>query len=118
MKTALVLIAGLVIMAGCAGSKTGAAIDLSKYDVNNQLSTAEAEGLTATVYITTDPPGADVFMDGKYIGKANADVVYVYTGKHEITLIKGEMYFQKTLEFQQGSNQPIDIKLIENEKKE
>ncbi len=119
MRTALSLfISFLIIAAGCAGSKTGSAIDLSKYDVNNQLSTTEAAGATATVYIKTEPPGADVFMDGKYVGKANADVVYVYPGKHEITLIKDDRYFQETYEFQQGSNQPIDVKLVENIKPE
>ena len=118
MKTVVILFMSLIIVAGCAGTKTVTAIDVSKYNVNNQLSTAEMEGATANIFITTEPPGADIFMDGKYIGKANKDVVYVYPGKHEITLIKGDWYFQETMDFQQGSNQPKDIKLIENKKTE
>ena len=81
MKTVLILYISLIIAAGCAGSKTATVIDVSKYDVNNLLSTTESDSATATIYITTEPPGADVFMDGKYIGKANKDVVYVFPGR-------------------------------------
>ena len=112
-KTALIVT--LILLAGCAGSKKGDTIDLSKYDINNTLSEFEREHAKATIYITTDPPSADVFMDGKYVGKANKDVVYIIPGNREITLIKGDLYFQKKIYFKEGSNQPLDVKLKEVE---
>lgn len=108
----LTLIVSLILLTGCAASKKESTIDLSKYDVNNTLTEFEREHAKATIYITTDPPSADVFMDGKYVGKANKDVVYIIPGNREITLIKGELYFQKTIYFKKGSNQPLDVKLI------
>ncbi len=98
---------------GCAGSTSKVAVDLSKYDVNNTLSTFEHEHAKATVFITTDPPGADVFMDDKYVGKANKDVVFVLPGKRVITLIKGDRFYQKTIYFKEGSNQPLKVTLPE-----
>ena len=103
------------LIMSCAGSKESTTIDLSKLDVNNTLSTVEQEKATATMYITTDPPSADVFMDGKYIGKANRDVVFLFPGKHEITLIKDDWYLQKTMTLLEGSNQPLDVKLLKIE---
>ena len=108
----ITLIVSLFLLIGCAASKKESTIDLSKYDVNNTLTDFEREHAKATIYITTDPSSADVFMDGKYVGKANKDVVYIIPGNREITLIKEELYFQKKIYFKEGSNQPLDVKLI------
>jgi hypothetical protein len=110
MKTWVgVLLAG--VLAGCAATSKGGKIDLGAYDVNNTLSDFEFQHAKATIYITTDPPGADVFMDRKYVGKSNEDVVNVLPGQREITLIKDKLYFQKTMVFREGSNRPLDVKL-------
>lgn len=108
----IALILSLILLIGCAASKKEGTIDLSIYDVNNTLTDFEREHAKATIYITTDPPSADVYMDGKYVGKANKDVVYIIPGNREITLIKGDLYFQKKIYFKEGSNQPLDVTLI------
>jgi len=112
MNKLLPLLFSAMLLISCASSTDKVKIDLSKYDINNTLSELEHNAATATIYITTDPPSADVFMDGKYVGKANKDVVYIIPGNHEITLIKGDLYFQKIIYFQDGSNRPLDVKLI------
>lgn len=102
----------LAVLFGCAGSKKGIApFDITQYDTNNTLTTFEHQQATATIYITSTPSSADIFMDKKFIGKANKDVVRLLPGKHEITLIKGDMYYRDTLYFQTGNNTSLHITL-------
>ncbi|MBD3347160.1 MAG: PEGA domain-containing protein [Chitinivibrionales bacterium] len=108
MKSLALIFCGILLL-GCAGS--GGKIDFSKYDTNNVMSDFERERATANIFITTQPPGAKIFMDDKYVGEANQEVVNVLPGKRVITLIKGDYYYQDTLYFQPGSNGPREITL-------
>ncbi|MBD3320353.1 MAG: PEGA domain-containing protein [Chitinivibrionales bacterium] len=106
MKNLAIALCAAAVL-GCAGSS--GSIDFSHYDKNNVMSDFERERATANIFITTEPPGADIFMDDKYVGEANKEVVNVLPGKRVITLINDEYYFQDTLVFQPGSNGPREI---------
>jgi anti-anti-sigma factor len=65
---------------------------------------AAASGEPATVFISSIPPVADVYMDGKLIGKSNISKLNVAAGKHTMKFVKGAKEYSVDMTFQAGDN--------------
>jgi len=64
----------------------------------------------ATIFIGTLPPLADVYMDGKYIGKSSTELK-VTPGTHTLRFVKADKEFSKQFTFQAGKNPGTFVKL-------
>jgi anti-anti-sigma regulatory factor len=64
---------------------------------------ASAGGGDATAFIASLPPLADVYMDGKMIGKTNTELK-VAPGIHTMRFVKGDKEFSQQMTFQPGKN--------------
>jgi hypothetical protein len=65
---------------------------------------------TASIFIVTIPPAADVYDDTIYMGKANGQL-YFTPGKHRVILRKGDQQKSNVLDFTEGKNLSIVVKL-------
>lgn len=63
-----------------------------------------AGGEAATVFIASIPPVADVYMDGKLIGKTNITKLNVQAGAHNMRFVKGAQEVTKDMTFKAGDN--------------
>ena len=59
---------------------------------------------TATIFISSVPPNADVYMDGKFIGKTNVSKLNVLSGTHELKFVKGNQQNVEKMTFNPGDN--------------
>ena len=66
---------------------------------------------TASIYIVTIPPAADVYDDTTYMGKTNTGQLYFTPGKHKVVLRKGDQQKSNVLDFTEGKNLSIVVKL-------
>jgi len=66
---------------------------------------------TASIFIVTIPPSADVYDDTTYMGKANSGQLYFTPGKHRVVLRKGAQQKSNVLNFAEGKNLSIVVKL-------
>jgi anti-anti-sigma factor len=65
---------------------------------------AAAGGDAGTVFIASIPPVADVYMDGKLIGKTNITKLNVTAGSHSMRFVKGTQEVTKDMSFKGGDN--------------
>jgi hypothetical protein len=65
---------------------------------------AAASAEPATVFIASIPPVADVYMDGKLIGKTNISKLNVTAGAHSMRFVKGTQDVSKDMTFKSGDN--------------
>lgn len=68
-------------------------------------------GASGTVFISSLPPMADVYMDGKLIGKTNIDKLKVSAGTHSMKFVKGDKQLTKQMTFKTGENPSQLIRL-------
>lgn len=61
-------------------------------------------GAAGTIFISSLPPMADVYMDGKLIGKTNIDKLKVTAGTHTMKFAKGDKQLTKQMTFKAGEN--------------
>jgi len=47
---------------------------------------------------------AEVYMDGKYVGKTNLEELKVKSGTHEMKFVKSGKEFTKSMKFDAGKN--------------
>lgn len=73
--------------------------------------TPSTGGASGTVFISSLPPMADVYMDGKLIGKTNIDKLKVTTGTHTMRFVKGDKELSKQMTFKAGENPSQLIRL-------
>jgi anti-anti-sigma factor len=66
-------------------------------------------GEPAKVFISSIPPVADVYLDGKLIGKTNITKLNVFSGTHTVRLVKGTKEISKTMTFKAGDNPAVHI---------
>lgn len=64
-----------------------------------------------TIFISSLPPMADVYMDGQKIGKTNIAELQVTPGNHEMKFVKGDKELVKTMSFTEGKNPSQLIRL-------
>jgi anti-anti-sigma factor len=67
-------------------------------------STSSDDGETGTIFISSIPPVADVYMDGKLIGKTNISKLTVTAGTHTMKYVKGSAEITEELTFKSGEN--------------
>jgi cytoskeletal protein RodZ len=73
---------------------------------------AAAEGgEAASVFIASIPPVADIYMDGKLVGKTNISELKVVSGKHTMRFVKGDKEITKEMTFQPGKNPSQMVRL-------
>ena len=63
-----------------------------------------AGGESATIFISSMPPVADVYMDGKLIGKTNISKLNVSAGTHSMRFVKGSVEVTEDMTFKAGDN--------------
>jgi pyruvate/2-oxoglutarate dehydrogenase complex dihydrolipoamide acyltransferase (E2) component len=63
-----------------------------------------AGGESATIFISSMPPVADVYMDGKLIGKTNISKLNVSAGTHSMRFVKGTVEVTEDMTFKAGDN--------------
>jgi len=61
-------------------------------------------GEPATIFISSIPPVADVYMDGKLIGKTNIAKLNVLSGTHTMRFVKGTAEITQEMTFKPGDN--------------
>jgi anti-anti-sigma factor len=61
-------------------------------------------GESATIFISSMPPVADVYMDGKLIGKTNISKLNVTSGTHSMKYVKGAIEVTEDMTFKSGDN--------------
>jgi hypothetical protein len=71
----------------------------------------EVERKPATVFISSFPPVASVYMDGQLVGKTNVGYVKVTSGKHTMQFIKGDKTCTQDMTFLEGQNPATMVKL-------
>ncbi|MBN2188591.1 MAG: PEGA domain-containing protein [Chitinispirillaceae bacterium] len=69
-----------------------------------------AGGEESTIFIGTLPPLADVYMDGKFIGKSSTELK-VSPGTHTLRFVKGDKEFTKQFTFKPGKNPGTFVKM-------
>jgi hypothetical protein len=68
--------------------------------------------LPATVIVKSTPPGADINVDGKYMG-STPSTIQLPPGEHEVSIEIEEMRpWQRTMTTTAGSSSTIDAKLV------
>jgi type II secretory pathway pseudopilin PulG len=65
---------------------------------------SEPTGDPATIFLSSLPPVADVYMNGKLIGKTNVAELKVLSGTHQMRFVKGGKQITKEMTFQPGKN--------------
>ncbi len=71
----------------------------------------EIVGSDATIFFSTTPPVADVYLDGKYAGKSNILDIPVLSGEHEVKFVKGKKSLTIKMTFKKGKNPSKNIDL-------
>ncbi len=74
-------------------------------------SETDTERKPATVFISSVPPVASVYMDGQQIGRTNTGFVTVTSGKHTMQFVKGDKTCTKEMTFTEGQNPAVVVKL-------
>jgi len=65
---------------------------------------SSGNGDPATIFISSLPPVADVYMDGKLIGKTNITKLNVLSGTHSMRFVKGTAEVTQDMTFKAGDN--------------
>lgn len=65
---------------------------------------ATSGGSPGTIFISSLPPMADVYMDGTKIGKTNIDKLKIKSGTHVMKFVKGAKELTKQMTFTSGEN--------------
>jgi hypothetical protein len=71
----------------------------------------DVERKPATVFISSFPPVASVYMDGQLVGKTNVGYVKVTSGKHTMQFIKVDKTCTQEMTFIEGQNPAVVVKL-------
>ncbi len=69
-----------------------------------QTAQQSPQGKPARVFISSIPPGAQVFMDGQYVGKTNEVELDVRSGTHTMRFKKGAKEHTEEMTFEPGKN--------------
>lgn len=69
------------------------------------------KGPTGTIYISSIPPGAEVFMDGSRIGLTNKNDLVITPGIHTMLFKKGNKQITKKMTFTTNSNPAVLVKI-------
>ena len=72
---------------------------------------ATPKGKPGTIFISSLPPMADVYMDGVKIGKTNIAELKIIAGAHEMKFVKGAKQLVKKMSFTPGLNKSQLIRL-------
>lgn len=75
------------------------------------VATDPCDARDATVFITSLPPQATVYVDDILMGKANTPDMAVCSGTHQVRAMAGGASCTKTLTFKPGRNPPVVIKI-------
>ncbi|MBN1127989.1 MAG: PEGA domain-containing protein [Chitinispirillaceae bacterium] len=99
-----------------APAKTAAAVKPSQPKATTPPVEATPEppaagGEAATVFIASIPPVADIYMDGKLIGKTNISELKVTAGTHSLRFVKGDKEITKQQTFQPGKNPSMMVRI-------
>jgi hypothetical protein len=79
--------------------------------IGRPLGDDEVKRYTASIFIATIPPAADVYDDTTYMGKANSGQLYFIPGKRRVVLKKGQQQKSNVLDFTEGQNLSVVVKL-------
>jgi hypothetical protein len=115
MKKSFLVLFFLVV--SCAPHPPAELTESGQYKpLPSQTQGASAVDMTynGTVSIASVPPGAKVYMDGKYIGEANVAKLKVKPGKHRMRLVANGKSKEVNMEFKEGDNGSKIVKISKN----
>ena len=72
---------------------------------------ASSAGGSASIFIASLPPVADVYLEGKLIGKTNVNEISLPAGTHSLKFVKGAKEATKVVTVQPGKNPSFVIRL-------
>jgi len=75
------------------------------------------EDIGASIIIHTRPPEADVYVDGKLVGKSNQSKLSVPIGTHDVKFIKDGLEKTEAMTFQAGENPTKVVTLDDGKQK-
>ncbi|MFP4681582.1 MAG: PEGA domain-containing protein, partial [Chitinispirillaceae bacterium] len=70
-----------------------------------------APAAEASIYIASLPPQADVYINGRRVGKTNSGGIKVPEGTHKVKFVKGDIEKTETMTFKPGKNPTRFVKL-------
>jgi hypothetical protein len=79
--------------------------------IGRPINDDEVKQFTASIFIISVPAAADVYDDTTFMGKTNSGQLYFTPGKHRVVLRKGDQQKSKVLDFAEGKNLSIVVKL-------
>jgi hypothetical protein len=79
--------------------------------IGRSLGDDEVKRYTASIFIATIPPAADVYDDTTYVGKANNGQLYFTPGKHRVVLKKDGQQKSNVIDLTEGKNLSVVVKL-------
>ncbi len=77
----------------------------------SKQSSPSSEGEPGTVFFSSLPPMADVYVDGTKIGKTNISELKITSGTHTLKFVKGSKNYTETMTFTPGKNPSKLIRL-------
>ncbi len=113
ISTILVFTNCVTLINAIIESKTGRNFEAereAKYHAEQKESGAKSsvvkvDGSDGTVFISSIPPIAEIYMDGVYIGKTNISKVHVRSGVRTMKFVKGDKEHTREMTFVPGDNQ-------------
>ena len=71
--------------------------------------TAPSTTETGTIYITSTPPKADIFLDGELIGQTSTTEIELPVGEYDLLLVQGNIQKTVRVKIVRGSNPPMHV---------
>jgi hypothetical protein len=84
----------------------------AKYTVKVKEDSPSGPGTKASVIITSEPTGADISIDGAFVGNTPS-TMQVAPGLHAVKVTKGSLVWERSVSVQSGSTQNVTAVLAE-----
>ena len=84
----------------------------AKYMVKPKQDSLTGPGAKASVIITSEPSGADISIDGAFVG-STPSTIQVAPGLHALKVTKGSLVWERSMSVQSGSTQNVTATLAE-----
>jgi hypothetical protein len=100
----------VLVMSVMPASAAGDITETTAVSPTSTMTATPTQKIFFTLSITSDPPGADVYYDGEYIGKTPLAGFETARGDHSLTITKdGFKPASIPVVIQPGSNDPVEI---------
>lgn len=108
----LALFCCLMSSLSCLSTRSAVQEEIMEPPSNTAVeSQTDREGYSASIFISSIPPIAEVYMDGVYVGKTNMTKLRVKPGQHAMKFVQGSKVVLMKMYFIEGENrsQLVDL---------